>query len=470
MGTQTVVDFRKGPQGGAVALADMPAGTLSVQTNGGVSQYDAAYKGGAGSGGSNYGVKFVSASGAVDIIDGIPFTNSLDEMVEYVFTTPDVAPSADLTLAYIKNSSGAVVFRVYYSPTKEIYMGGISGGGTLSMKLNAPFATQYILDVHLVVGTATVSPFNGAATAQLLLASDRSIQHTGGAGTRSATNMNLGTLALATTRIGIVSAVTPAITMGMALVRIENDQSTFFTTYTPPANVPPTVAAIANQIGAVAAAATFTAVATDTDGSIASYAWTVTAFDGAPYTTGSLTGASLAITPSTNGGVGARYDVTIVVTDNNGGTSAPVTAKLLVPGTVLRVIAETTLGGWSAMGLTDTAANRVLSLKDASDTTGDQSPAAPGSPAETRLRLAPLVAASAMSLTLDHKLTAAASGTATVRLYQVNTIVMSWNISTLSPPTTTKQSPVLTAANVASGSISSITDWTELDLAFVWGP
>lgn len=241
--------------------------------------------------------------------------------------------------------------------------------------------------------------------------------------------------------------------------------------YTPPTNAAPTISPIASITGSAGVASTFTPSASDPDGTISSYAWTVTAYDGAPYTvTGGLTNSTLVITPGAHT-AGARYDCTLVVTDNGGTSSAPVTGKLLVPGTVVRPILETSnVGGWTANGLTNNAVNRIAAVVDGLDTTSDQAPMAPGAPAETRQRVAPLVAGSAWNVNIDHRLSAAAPGVATIALYEGASQRVAWAIAGAEAPTTTKKTTNITNTNNTSGSFASIVSWLELDLVYIWGP
>lgn len=244
--------------------------------------------------------------------------------------------------------------------------------------------------------------------------------------------------------------------------------------FTAPTNTPPTIGALATQIGTAGTAKTFTAIATDTDGTIASYSWSVTAYDSAPYTiTGGLSASTLTITPGVHPvtGAGARYDVTVVAYDDDGAPSSPATGKLLVRGTKIRPILETSnAGGWQAAGLTNSTGNRVASQVDGLTSTGVQAPTAPSAPAESRYRLAPLVASSSVSITLQHQLSAAAAGVASVAAYEGSAQRATWALASIQPPTTTNQTVTLTESNTTTGSWGAVVSSDELDLAYTWGP
>ncbi len=472
MGTLKVLDFRKGPEDADVVLADL-GGATALTLNGGSAKYKAAAKAGLGGAtSSSFGLRLVTAGANLQAyVERWPFAVAArDITLEMVFSTTTTALSTATSRFVVFNDAGTIVGRVIQGTgaTPEIYITGLSGS-SLSIKTGCALGTQYVLNTRWVVNETTAA--SGTLTAELYLGSDaaRASVHTTPGSPRVSTTFNLGTAALSLLRVGVNTNVDAAVTADTAMVRAEDNRGSLFTSaYTPSANQPPTVAPIAVQIGAVGSASTFTCVATDPDGSVASYAWTVTPVDGAPYTTTGLNSATLAITPTTNAGVGARYDISVVAIDNAGAPSAAVTTRLLVPGTVIRPILEGTANGWVAFGATDSAANRLSGIQgNASDSTGVQAP----SPADGRVakyRLAPLVAASGWSMVVDNLLTAAASGVAKVGIMQGNDVRLEWNVTGIAVPTTSKKSPVLTNANNTAGAIASITDFTELDLTLTW--
>lgn len=222
----------------------------------------------------------------------------------------------------------------------------------------------------------------------------------------------------------------------------------------PPVNNPPTGTITANQTVAAAAAVTATVSATDADGSIASYAWTVVS--GASTSTPALTGASTATVSLTAPAAGNLVTLQCVVGDDAGGTLT-LTTEVRVPLTSgdLTTLALTGTGDpWTNTG---GAATDGAALADASDTTYSESGDYTIVASERRWRLRPTIARTSLILTLRGLVTAT-GGTVKARLYEGATLRQEWTIT----PGTSVGDHTLTVT-----SPGAISDWGNLWVAAV---
>jgi hypothetical protein len=219
----------------------------------------------------------------------------------------------------------------------------------------------------------------------------------------------------------------------------------------PPANVPPSVGITPNQNVAAGSTVNASVTATDSDGTIASYAWTVSYTSG---TTPTLTGASTANISFTAPAAGTLVKLQCVVTDNSGGaTTATTEVRVPTTGSGIRLLANSATGGtgWTNQG---GAANEAAAMSDSSDTTYVESPTFAATADERRWRISPLLAGSAMSLTIRTSLSAV-GGVTKARLYEGNTLQQEWTI-------TQGTSPTNQTLTLDSATISAITDWGNL--------
>lgn len=221
----------------------------------------------------------------------------------------------------------------------------------------------------------------------------------------------------------------------------------------PAGNTVPTVDAGVNQNVAAAATVNLASTAADSDGTIASRAWT---FDyptsGAP----SLTGGSTANASFTAGAAGSLYVLRHTVTDNDG-ASAFDTVEIRVPSTGdLRPLPGdgTVVGTWTALGA---AATRGAALADESDTTAVVSPLASGTEASVRVRLAPSTTRTAANVVLRIDQDVAGTVVATARLYEGASLRQSWTV-------TTSTAIANQTLALSSGTLSAIGDWGNLFL------
>lgn len=227
-----------------------------------------------------------------------------------------------------------------------------------------------------------------------------------------------------------------------------------FTLKTQVANIAPTVSLTATQNVTAASTVNLTATGTDLDGSIASYAWS---FDyptsGAP----TLTGGSTATPSFTAGSAGALYVLRCTVTDNVGATGTA-TTEVRVPvggGTAARPVAGngTSVGTWTTVG---GSAGRGEALADESNTTYVESGTTSATEQSFRVRVAPSGTRSSSDVTVRMG-TDTGTATATVRLYEGNTLRQSWSQAL----TSTAANYTFTVSNPAA-----ITDWGNLYLEF----
>lgn len=226
----------------------------------------------------------------------------------------------------------------------------------------------------------------------------------------------------------------------------------------PLANAAPTITSISSpQNVAASAAVTANVVAADSDGSIASYAWTV---DYCSTTAPTLTGASTANVSFTAPAAGHLVVLKVVVTDNGGATTSA-TCEVRVPTSAgsLTVLPDdagkghTVTTPWSVFG---GAADAATALRDANAATGVESADVVTLPHETLHRLAPSTSRSNAKITLTGVCkTDSGALTANAYLYQGATLRQTWSVATTTTPTAVD-------LTFDSGTLSAITDWGNL--------
>lgn len=218
----------------------------------------------------------------------------------------------------------------------------------------------------------------------------------------------------------------------------------------------PTVNAGATQNVAAGATVNLTAAGADTDGTIASYAWTwayhpTTANIG---TSTGITGAATSTASFTAGAVGSLYIAKCTVTDNSGLTgSANVEIRVPRSGSATsRPMPLTGTGNtWTSVG---GAATDVGALGDESDTTYLESGTLSTTPTKRRVRLDPSTARSSGVLKLK-LVTDAGTANCTIRLIEDVTVRQTWTQAITA--TLTEYSFTLSAPTVAA-----IADWGNL--------
>jgi hypothetical protein len=151
------------------------------------------------------------------------------------------------------------------------------------------------------------------------------------------------------------------------------------------------------------------------------------------------------------------------VQDNSSEWSTPDTCKVYVPTSTIKAMAVTVpddniVESWTNEG---GASSIVTAVGDASDATYGQSDTSTANPSALRLRLYPLFEPSAFSMTLRTSLSAAGTGTTTVRLYEGTTVRKTWTIV----PSTTLADSVVT---LTTAEIDTVTSWLDLDVDVAW--
>lgn len=202
------------------------------------------------------------------------------------------------------------------------------------------------------------------------------------------------------------------------------------------ANALPTGTISANQNKNAGDPFTATVTASDSDGSIASYAWTwlyhpTSANIG---TSTGLTNASTATVSGTAGSAGFLGILKCVVTDNSGGKITPdLTTEVRVLGTgSLSVVTGSDGSGDSGWQIVGGSATQGDALADGSSTTRVESPDMSGTATKRRWRFKPCAARTAYRFTLtDAVLTAATAHNCKVRVYAGSTLITTRATSTL---------------------------------------
>lgn len=277
--------------------------------------------------------------------------------------------------------------------------------------------------------------------------------------THDSTNSDLGTAPPVSGDLGVTGTFATSFTLSY-----DSDQwsTTAAEMAAVPTNLPPTVS-VGSSVTTAAGGGTVTlaATASDPDGTIASYAWTVQSVLPAStlptITNPSSANASVAVS---NPG---RYIIRCTVTDN-GGATAYAEKKIFVPvDTNARPILDlANAGAWSLAG---GSASAAAALADESDTTLTQGPTAPASEAVQRVLLQPQTTPTTWSMDVKHKLASAGSATCKLRLYEV-TVAPDGTITaatqrkewTLTPTTTA----ATTTVSLTSGEIATVTQWNEI--------
>lgn len=228
----------------------------------------------------------------------------------------------------------------------------------------------------------------------------------------------------------------------------------------PAVNVPPTVTSITpNQNVAAGATVNLAATVADTDGTIASQAWTYDyPASGGPALTGGTT-----LTPSfTAGSAGALYVLRCTVTDNDGGTGFA-TTEVRVPVAAGSELTPLAAYGGTGAAVTNTggAASEEAALADGTlgspnDTTYLLFAAATAIEVERRWRLKPSVPLNSLVVTPRVAQDVAGTLVSKVRIYEGNTLKAEW---TLAAASTSFGNQTLTMTSVQCAAVG---DWGNL--------
>lgn len=228
------------------------------------------------------------------------------------------------------------------------------------------------------------------------------------------TAQNFGTANIGRVRYGRTAAFGTWASFYMDALAFADGTTTYIG---PQVNAAPTVTLTANQNVAAGATVNASATASDTDGTIASYLWTV---DYSSATAPSLSGSTTANVSFTAPVAGNLVVLKCVVTDNAGAT-ASATTEVRVPtaASPITILPDDAGKGYTTGGSAFTvyggAANPSAALSDASNTTGIESAAVSATTQFTSHRLVPMGSRASFEVTLL-QLRKTDSGAATAQL------------------------------------------------------
>lgn len=261
----------------------------------------------------------------------------------------------------------------------------------------------------------------------------------------SASTLTTGTLPLTAATFGKYGTDTTATAFWLDDLKVDTARTSFIGAVN---NVAPTVSLTANQNVSAGATVNVAATAADSDGTIASYTWSVIY---SSTTSPTLTGGTTANVSFTAPAAGHLVKLQCVVTDDQGAT-ATATTEVRVP---LSTDFTTLPGVGSGDAWTNTggAASEGVALSDSSDTTYVESPALTGTASVHKFRLQPLTPRTSLVLTSRTYESPSGSGTLLVRLLENTTQRQQWTVTTAS--TATDQTLTVTTPG-------AITDWGNL--------
>lgn len=456
----SVLNFEGVPNGNAFSNATIIAGSdiasATILTNSGTALSNTAN--------AFYGTACVEFNSALNLTVArflLPGTGLSELSESFLWRCPDHVPNAQMTINSLRTgdlTTGSPILRTKYFTSGLVIAGTTGGDFTIAPAANLIAGTWYRVEIYALIG-ATAS--TGTVRAKIYPAASSTIL-AGSTAVNLAGTANIGIAPLTVAEIGVGTILTANMTMQYDLLRI-GAQATEFGP--PSGNTAPVANAGAAKTVALGNTVTFTPTDSDADGTITTRQWT---YVGAlpvgatqPTTVGSTaTTAGLQVT-AVAGSDGARHQYKYVVTDNNGASSPDSFVYLYIPSTTARPIEVVGSTEYTAIAGTGLVAN----VTDSSDATGVTYPVGQTTTKTIKYRLSPLKTLITLSLPWRRALSAAGTGTCTVKIYEGTNVRYSWT----STPTTTITSETLTHLN-GTGDISTITDWTQLDVEFSWGP
>lgn len=276
-----------------------------------------------------------------------------------------------VTMMTIRNATG-IAIRVMYNPTSttlgDIGVQGLSGGFR-SVATGVGLGVMLRWEILTVIGTNTVSPFNGTINAQAFTSGSN---WTTSLGTFTNSVFDNGQTAITAVDIGSLTALTPGMIVGFDYLRAADGQTTQFG---PPAAVTgPTANAGPSQYVQEGTVVTLTAAASTAGSGSLTYQWgsaTELPPGAATPSLATPTASTTTFTAATQG----RYVIPVTVTQTGGLTStASVTIYVYPPSNnAVRVYSVGTTTGTNEGG----AANLRTALSDSSDVTYFQSALSP---------------------------------------------------------------------------------------------
>lgn len=241
------------------------------------------------------------------------------------------------------------------------------------------------------------------------------------------------------------------VTQDVDFVQVNDGSSTEIAQ--PATNQPPTVS-ISSPLRDVAAssAVSFTATATDTDGTIAGYQWAVeySSTGSNPTLTGATTATVSLTAPAAAGSLIVLRCTATDDADGTGYTLAEVRVPSPVASGIVPVDRTTGNSGWGIIG---GAASQAAALGDGDAGTLVESPDVTSTASVRRFRLAPMSARSSMVITIGGALmTASGSHACKVRVGSGST-----QVKEVSLPATTSSADY--TVTLTAGEVAAITDW-----------
>jgi hypothetical protein len=280
----------------------------------------------------------------------------------------------------------------------------------------------------------------------------------------SSAAMNVGTTDIASVRFGRSSSIAQAWSCYLDDIALQTGATGLIG---PTANAAPTATITSNQTVAASASVSATVIAADSDGTIASYAWT-----GTRYTT---TGAPASITLTNPTTATCSYtasaltsgvlDVLSCLITDNGGATVTKTTEVRVPTTgAAKPLSgyDSATASWTLIG---GGASVGASLNDGSSTTRVESPDITGTASEQLVRLAPMATRTSYRQTItDAVLTTTVTNTDKVRFYTGVTQVTERLTSTLKKTTDNTTSDVTTSDlslyfDLTGPEVTAMSDW-----------
>lgn len=434
----TILDFEGGS--GPIA-ADPTSGFSSVTIGAGSLTYDTAHP--------FHGTKTMKVApvSGVATFGQVSALNTPQLGYSFYMWVDSATPAADQWLSSGNDTTGAVVFKVIMASTGKLRL-QLNGATNIYQSVNNIPTGQWVR-VSLYVAKST-NGTDGTIRLDYYLGNSTTPVETGYAAVGTAAT---GTLNIDNFRVGKVNASTATNAVSYDVVRYDPAATAQLGPYVA-VNTAPTATISGNQNKGIGDPFTATVIASDPDGSIASYAWTV-AYSST--TAPTLAGASTATVSGTSpSSTGQLVILQCVVTDNEGGT-VTLTTEVRVPSssTTVSHLPGTNLVDAGTLFPVTGAASAGDALADSSDTTYIESPTISGTTTKYRSRLRPMTERSALTVAERTQLTAL-GGTIEVRLLEGATVRQVWALP---------QSTAITDSNnvvTAPATIDAIVDWCNL--------
>jgi hypothetical protein len=373
--------------------------------------------------------------------------------VQFRVLTPATWASAAHMVGYLTQTTAAQGCRAY--------LAGSASPGAVRLYNNS--GTQVVASANAVLANSTEYVFelsctpNGAAgTARLKVWNSDASALLWDSGTQTS---DFGTGALGFAGWGNASSTVTVPTFYAGFGRWADSITTWNGASLGHVNLPPTVSLTANQNAAAGDTVTALATASDADGSISSYAWSV---DPALSTASpALSGATTPTVTLTAPATGNLVTLKQIVTDDNASTATAET-EVRVPITSTTdvkplALASVNVGAWTKNGV---QANEGATLASAADTDYENTATLTSSAQSMTVRLQPRSAVSSGTVTVRMSTGADGTAHATVTLLEGTVVRQTWAPTSLPNSST----PTDYTFALSSAAIAAIVDWGNLYL------